>query len=54
VPKLRFKELGGEWEEKKLKDCLDYLQPTKYLVSSTTYDDKTLKSNAFHGFQPHI
>ena len=40
VPKLRFKEFGGEWEEKKLKDCLDYLQPTKYLVSSTTYDDK--------------
>jgi type I restriction enzyme S subunit len=23
-----------------MKDCLDYLQPTKYLVSSTTYDDK--------------
>jgi type I restriction enzyme S subunit len=28
-PKLRFKAFSGEWEEKKLKDCLDYLQPTK-------------------------
>jgi type I restriction enzyme S subunit len=39
-PKLRFKAFSGEWDGKKLKDCLDYLQPTKYLVSSTTYDDK--------------
>jgi len=39
-PKLRFKEFSGEWEEKKLGDCLDYLQPTKYLVSNTDYNDK--------------
>jgi type I restriction enzyme, S subunit len=42
VPALRFPELrdAGEWELKELGDCLDYLQPTKYLVSSTAYDDK--------------
>lgn len=39
---LRFPEFrkAGEWELKKLGDLLDYLQPTKYLVSSTTYDEK--------------
>lgn len=40
---LRFKDDNGndypEWEEKKLGDCLDYIQPTKYLVSSTEYDN---------------
>ena len=40
VPKLRFEGFSGEWEEKRLGDCLDYLQPTKYLVDSTAYDDK--------------
>ncbi len=40
VPKLRFDGFIGEWEEKSLGDCLDYLQPTKYLVDSTAYDDK--------------
>jgi len=42
VPKLRFPEFldAGEWEEKMLGDCLDYLQPTEYLVTSTNYDDK--------------
>ncbi|MFC2017695.1 restriction endonuclease subunit S [Chloroflexota bacterium] len=42
LPKLRFPEFQdkGEWELKELCDCLDYLQPTKYLVSSTVYDDK--------------
>ncbi len=39
VPKFRFDGFSGEWEEKKLGDCLDYLQPTKYLVKSTDYDD---------------
>ena len=41
--KLRFKDENGKsypkWEEKRLGDCLDYIQPTKYLVSSTEYDD---------------
>lgn len=49
--KLRFKdgtstELSAgngveypDWEEKKLGECLDYIQPTKYLVSSTEYDN---------------
>jgi type I restriction enzyme S subunit len=40
---IRFKDDNGndfpEWEEKKLGDCLDYIQPTKYLVSSTEYDN---------------
>lgn len=48
---LRFKpalsEVEGDekgnnypnWEEKKLGEVLDYEQPTKYLVSSTEYDD---------------
>jgi type I restriction enzyme S subunit len=40
---LRFKDDNGndypEWEEKTLGECLDYIQPTKYLVSSTEYDN---------------
>ena len=40
---IRFKDDNGndypDWEEKKLGDCLDYIQPTKYLVSSTEYDN---------------
>lgn len=40
---LRFKDDNGndypDWEDKKLGDCLDYIQPTKYLVSSTEYDN---------------
>ena len=41
---LRFKDEHGknfgDWEVKKLGNCLDYIQPTKYLVESTEYDDK--------------
>jgi type I restriction enzyme S subunit len=40
---MRFKDDDGndfpDWEEKKLGDCLEYLQPTKYLVSSTEYNN---------------
>lgn len=41
VPKLRFPEFRGAdgWMPKKLGDCLDYLQPTQYLVKSTAYGD---------------
>jgi len=41
LPRLRFPEFRGtgEWEEKKLDGCLDYQQPTKYLVSETSYND---------------
>lgn len=39
APRLRFPGFDGEWEEKKLRDCLDYKQPTDYLVESTNYDD---------------
>ena len=41
---LRFKDENGQyfpdWTKKKLGDCLDYIQPTKYLVASTEYDNK--------------
>jgi type I restriction enzyme S subunit len=42
VPKRRFPEFRGKaaWELKDLGECLDYLQPTNYLVSSTAYDDQ--------------
>ena len=42
VPALRFPEFrdAGQWELKELGNCLNYLQPTKYLVSTTAYDDK--------------
>jgi len=41
VPKLRFPEFQDteEWNNTLLGNCLDYLQPTKYLVKSTAYDD---------------
>lgn len=41
IPELRFPEFvnEGEWELKKLGDCVDYEQPTKFLVSSTAYDN---------------
>ena len=41
-PQFRFQEFknDGDWEETILEKCLDYLQPTPYLVSSTDYEDK--------------
>ena len=40
---IRFKADDGnefsEWEEKKLSDILDYIQPTKYLVKDTEYNN---------------
>jgi len=40
---LRFKDDNGkefsDWTNKKLGDCLDYQQPTNYLVTSTEYSD---------------
>ena len=40
---IRFKDDEGnefpEWEDKQLGDCLDYEQPTNYLVNSTEYDN---------------
>ncbi|WEJ04913.1 restriction endonuclease subunit S [Pseudomonas sp. FJ2-5-13] len=42
VPKLRFPQFqdAESWGPKELGECLDYLQPTKFLVNSTAYDDK--------------
>lgn len=41
---LRFKDDKGknyqDWKETTLGDVLDYIQPTKYLVSSTEYNNK--------------
>ena len=39
TPKLRFPEFldAAGWEEKPLAACLDYQQPTPYLVSDTNY-----------------
>jgi type I restriction enzyme S subunit len=41
IPELRFPgfENEGEWNDTKLDKCLDYLQPTKYLVKSTNYSE---------------
>lgn len=40
---LRFKDDNGndfeDWEEKSLGECLEYEQPTNYLVNSTEYND---------------
>lgn len=40
---IRFKDENGKefpkWEEKRLGDCLDYEQPTNYIVRDTEYDD---------------
>jgi len=40
---IRFKDNDGkefpEWGEKELGDCLNYLQPTNYIVKSTEYDN---------------
>jgi len=35
----RLPGFHGEWEVKRLGELLEYEQPTKYLVSSTEYDD---------------
>ena len=36
---VRFEGFSDEWKFTKLGDLLDYEQPTKYLVSSTDYND---------------
>ena len=42
LPTLRFPQFknSNEWSSQELGDCLDYLQPTEYLVNSTAYSDK--------------
>jgi type I restriction enzyme S subunit len=42
IPELRFPEFknDGEWTFEELEQCLDYLQPTPYLVESTDYKDE--------------
>jgi len=41
VPRLRFPEFrdAGKWKVTTLGECLDYRQPTDYLVSNTNYSD---------------
>ena len=40
---IRFKDENGndypDWEERRLERCLNYEQPTKYIVNSAEYDD---------------
>ncbi len=40
--KKRLAGFSGAWEAKRLGQLLDYEQPTKYLVSSTEYDENNL------------
>lgn len=40
IPEKRFPEFNKEWNLKELEQCLDYLQPTPYLVESTDYKDE--------------
>lgn len=42
IPEFRFPEFAndGEWKEEELGNCLDYLQPTHYLVDSTAYENR--------------
>ena len=37
VPKLRFPEFEGKWEEKELENILEYERPDNYIVSNTNY-----------------
>ena len=41
VPPMRFPKFrsAGGWTPRELGDCLDYRQPTQYLVASTAYND---------------
>ncbi len=38
--KKRLKGFSGEWKKVELGDIFEYLQPSKYLVSDTNYNDK--------------
>jgi hypothetical protein len=40
IPEIRFPEFNKEWSLEELEQCLDYLQPTPYLVESTDYKDE--------------
>lgn len=40
IPELRFPEFKGEWSLEELGQCLDYLQPTPFLVDNTDYNDE--------------
>lgn len=40
IPDFRFPEFKGEWSLEELEQCLDYLQPTPFLVDSTDYNDE--------------
>jgi len=40
IPDIRFPEFNKEWTLEELGQCLDYLQPTPYLVESTDYKNE--------------
>ncbi|MDT2818121.1 restriction endonuclease subunit S [Vagococcus lutrae] len=37
---IRFKNYNEDWEQRKLGELLKYEQPTRYIVSSTAYDNE--------------
>lgn len=39
-PEIRFAGFTDDWEQRKLGEVLKYEQPTKYIVSSTDYDNE--------------
>ena len=39
-PIIRFKNYNEDWEQRKLGELLKYEQPTRYIVSSTAYDNE--------------
>lgn len=40
LPELRFPDFSEDWALEELEQCLDYLQPTPYLVEGTDYKDE--------------
>ncbi len=40
IPQIRFPEFNEDWDLEELEQCLDYLQPTPYLVEGTDYKDE--------------
>ena len=39
IPRLRFANFEGDWEERKLGEIIQYEQPTPYIVKCTDYDN---------------
>ena len=44
VPKLRFKEFSGEWEEKKFADIYDFFQTNSFSRALLNYESGDVKN----------